>query len=413
MTANLDTTFGRVETDGTVLVKMPDGSEKQVGQWAAGDLNDGLNFYIRKFQELENEISLTLQRLKDNKGNAETALKLVERVKNALISPNFVGDISLLTNKLDELQVVAAVKKAEFSAAKAIAKEKAMEKRKQLVEEAEKLIDSKQWKNTTQRFKDIVEEWKKLPHGSKSDEQALWKRFSTARSSFDKARRQYFSTLESTRKEATKIKSEIVEQAKKISDSKDWNDTANKFRNLMSKWKSAPILERKEEQKLWKEFKIAQDAFFAARTAALSVLDEEHKKNLALKEELAKKAEALLPITDFKSAKSAIRPIQDEWSKIGHVPRNEKNKIESRLKAVEDAIKSAERKELDRTDPAKSARAQSTVELIENKLAKTEKELQEASVKGDSKKVDSLTKTIESQKMLLEATKNTLAEFTR
>lgn len=413
MTANLDTTFGRVETDGTVLVKMPDGSEKQVGQWAAGDLNDGLNFYIRKFQELENEISLTLQRLKDNKGNAEAALKLVERVKNALISPNFVGDISLLTNKLDELQVVAAVKKAEFSAAKAIAKEKAMEKRKQLVEEAEKLIDSKQWKNTTQRFKDIVEEWKKLPHGSKSDEQALWKRFSTARSSFDKARRQYFSTLESTRKEATKIKSEIVEQAKKISDSKDWNDTANKFRNLMSKWKSAPILERKEEQKLWKEFKIAQDAFFAARTAVLSVLDEEHKKNLALKEELAKKAEALLPITDFKSAKSAIRPIQDEWSKIGHVPRNEKNKIESRLKAVEDAIKSAERKELDRTDPAKSARAQSTLELIENKLAKTEKELQEASAKGDSKKVDSLTKTIESQKMLLEATKNTLAEFTR
>ena len=413
MTANLDTAFGRVETDGTVLVKMPDGSEKQVGQWAAGDPNDGLNFYIRKFQELENEILLTLQRLKENKGNAEAALKLVERVKGSLTSPNFVGDITHLTNKLEELQVVAAVKKAEFSAAKAIAKEKAMEKRKQLVEEAEKLVNSKQWKVTTQRFKDIVEEWKKLPHGSKSEEQALWKSFSTARSAFDKARRQYFSTLESSRKEATKIKSEIVEQAKKIVDSKDWNDTANKFRNLMSKWKSAPILERKEEQKLWKEFKVAQDAFFAARTAALSVLDEEHKKNLALKEELAKKAEALLPITDIKSAKSAIRPIQDEWSKIGHVPRNDKNKIESRLKAVEDAIKSAERKELDRTDPAKSARAQSTLELIENKLAKTEKELQEASAKGDTKKVDSLSKTIETQKMLLEATKNTLAEFTR
>ena len=71
MTANLDTAFGRVETDGTVLVKMPDGSEKQVGQWAAGDPNDGLNFYIRKFQELENEILLTLQRLKENKGHTE------------------------------------------------------------------------------------------------------------------------------------------------------------------------------------------------------------------------------------------------------------------------------------------------------------------------------------------------------
>ena len=285
MTTTTDSTFGRVETDGTVLVKMPDGSEKQVGQWAAGDPNDGLNFYIRKFHEIENEISLTLQRLKDNKGSADAALKLVERVKNSLQNPNFVGDISLLTSKIEELQVIAAVKKAEFSAAKSIAKEKAMEKRKQLVEEAEKLTNSKQWKATTQRFKEIVEEWKKLPHGPKNDEQALWKRFSSARSAFDKTRRQYFSNLESTRKEASKIKNEIVEQAKKIADSKEWNDTANKFRNLMSKWKSAPILERKIEQKLWKEFKVAQDAFFAAKNAAMSVLDEEHKKNLILKEE--------------------------------------------------------------------------------------------------------------------------------
>ena len=376
MTTTTDSTFGRVETDGTVLVKMPDGSEKQVGQWAAGDPNDGLNFYIRKFHEIENEISLTLQRLKDNKGSADAALKLVERVKNSLQNPNFVGDISLLTSKIEELQVIAAVKKAEFSAAKSIAKEKAMEKRKQLVEEAEKLTNSKQWKATTQRFKEIVEEWKKLPHGPKNDEQALWKRFSSARSAFDKTRRQYFSNLESTRKEASKIKNEIVEQAKKIADSKEWNDTANKFRNLMSKWKSAPILERKIEQKLWKEFKVAQDAFFAAKNAAMSVLDEEHKKNLILKEELVQKAEKLLPINDIKSAKSALRPIQDEWGKIGHVPRNDKQKIEARLKAVEDAIRQAERKELDRTDPAKSARAQSTLELIEAKLEKTEKELE-------------------------------------
>ena len=412
-TSTSSTDFGRVESDGTVLVKMPDGSEKQVGQWAAGDPNDGLNFYIRKFHEIENEISLTLQRLKEGKGNAETAFKLIERVKTNLQNPTFVGDLSSLSSKIEELQVIAAVKKAEFSAAKAIAKEKAMEKRKQLVEEAEKLTSSKQWKATTQRFKEIVEEWKKLPHGVKSEEQALWKRFSSARSSFDKTRRQYFSTLESGRKEATKIKNEIVTQAKALADSKDWNDTANKFRNLMTKWKSAPILERKEEQKLWKEFKVAQDVFFAARTAALSVLDEEHTKNLEAKKILAEKAEKLLPITDIKSARQSLKPIQEEWGKIGHVPRKEKDKIESRLKAVEEAIRTAEKNELNRTDPAKSARAQSTMELLETKLAKTEKEREEAIAKGDNKKAESLAATIESQKMLLEATKTTLADFKR
>ena len=412
-TSTSSTDFGRVENDGTVLVKMPDGSEKQVGQWAAGDPNDGLTFYIRKYHEIENELSLALQRLKEGKGNADAVFKLIERVKTSLETPNFVGDISILSTKIEELQVLAAVKKAEFSAAKAIAKEKAMEKRKQLVEEAEKLINSKQWKVTTQRFKEIVEEWKKLPHGAKSEEQALWKRFSAARSAFDKTRRQYFSTLESGRKEASKIKSEIVTQAKAIADSKEWNDTANKFRNLMAKWKSAPILERKEEQKLWKEFKLAQDAFFAARAAALSVLDEEHSKNLEAKKVLAEKAEKILPITDIKSARQALKPIQEEWSKIGHVSRKDKDKIEARLKAVEEAIRNAEKNELNRTDPAKSARAQSTMELIEAKLIKTEKERESALSSGDTKKAEKLALTIESQKMLLEATKTALADFTR
>ena len=412
-TSTSSTDFGRVENDGTVLVKMPDGSEKQVGQWAAGDPNDGLAFYIRKYHEIENELSLALQRLKEGKGNAEAVFKLIERVKTSLETPNFVGDLNILSSKIEELQVLAAVKKAEFSAAKAIAKEKAMEKRKQLVEEAEKLINSKQWKVTTQRFKEIVEEWKKLPHGAKSEEQALWKRFSAARSAFDKTRRQYFSTLESGRKEASKIKSEIVSQAKAIADSKEWNDTANKFRNLMAKWKSAPILERKEEQKLWKEFKLAQDVFFAARTAALSVLDEEHSKNLEAKKVLAEKAEKILPITDIKSARQALKPIQEEWSKIGHVSRKDKDKIESRLKAVEEAIRNAEKNELNRTDPAKSARAQSTMELIEAKLIKTEKERESALSSGDTKKAEKLALTIESQKMLLEATKTALADFTR
>ena len=412
-TSTSSTDFGRVENDGTVLVKMPDGSEKQVGQWAAGDPNDGLAFYIRKYHAIENELSLALQRLKEGKGNADAVFKLIERVKTSLETPNFVGDLSILSTKIEELQVLAAVKKAEFSAAKAIAKEKAMEKRKQLVEEAEKLINSKQWKVTTQRFKEIVEEWKKLPHGAKSEEQALWKRFSSARSAFDKTRRQYFSTLESGRKEASKIKSEIVTQAKAIADSKEWNDTANKFRNLMAKWKSAPILERKEEQKLWKEFKLAQDVFFAARTAALSVLDEEHSKNLEAKKVLAEKAEKILPITDIKSARQALKPIQEEWSKIGHVSRKDKDKIEARLKSVEEAIRNAEKNELNRTDPAKSARAQSTMELIEAKLIKTEKERESALSSGDTKKAEKLALTIESQKMLLEATKTALADFTR
>lgn len=96
-----------------------------------------------------------------------------------------------------------------------------------------------------------------------------------------------------------------------------------------------------------------------------------------------------------------------------HVSRKDKDKIEARLKAVEEAIRNAEKNELNRTDPAKSARAQSTMELIEAKLIKTEKERESALSAGDTKKAEKLALTIESQKMLLEATKTALADFTR
>jgi ABC-type nitrate/sulfonate/bicarbonate transport system ATPase subunit len=80
---------------------------------------------------------------------------------------------------------------------------------------------------------------------------------------------------------------------------------------------------------------------------------------------------------------------------------------------VEEAIKNTEKNEINRTDPAKSARAQSTMQLLEVKLAKTEKEREAALAKGDNKKAETLAITIESQKMLLDATKSALAELTR
>ncbi len=57
--------------------------------------------------------------------------------------------------------------------------------------------------------------------------------------------------------------------------------------------------------------------------------------NLAAKEALATEAEALLPVGDLASAKASLRDIQERWEKIGHVPRADKERIEGRLRRVE------------------------------------------------------------------------------
>ena len=53
--------------------------------------------------------------------------------------------------------------------------------------------------------------------------------------------------------------------------SQDWAKTSKELRDLMADWKAAPRASRAEEDKLWKRFKAAQDAFYAARTASEAV----------------------------------------------------------------------------------------------------------------------------------------------
>jgi hypothetical protein len=403
--------FGRIEADGTVLLTLPDGSTKSVGQWAAGEPAEGLNFFARKYVDLLSEVQLATSRMAQGKAQVDLSLKLIEKVKENIQNPNFIGDITALSSQMELLRVATETRSEELSKKRAEQKAFAITKRTELVEEAEKLSTSTKWKASGDRFKELVDEWKKLPHGPKAAEQELWKRLSKARSAFDKARRQFFAQRQSERAEAENVKVELIKEAKKIATSTDWPNTSNKFKNLMGKWKQAPKGTKEQENQWWAEFKGYQDTFFAGYKAQEEKTLAVENENLEKKKELAAKAEALLPVTDLASAKKALRSIQDQWDEIGHVPRKAKNQIENRLKAVEDAIRNQERGESKNSNPENTARAKSTADLLRAKLEETKAMHQAALDKADQKKAESLASTIATQEMLLAAAEKALMEF--
>ena len=122
-------------------------------------------------------------------------------------------------------------------------------------------------------------------------------------------------------------------------------------------------------------------------------------------------AEALLPITDLAAAKTAMRSIGQRWNAIGHVPRNDRDKVEGRLRKVEEAIKRSEEDQWRRTDPAKRALAESTVETFRASLTKLEKQAAAAEAAGDARKAADLQARITTTRSLLEAAENSLAEY--
>ncbi len=386
--------FGRVEPDGTVILVAPEG-EIVVGQWAAGDPADGLAFFGRKYDDLVVEVDLIEKRLADHRAPAEQADAVLTRVREALAARSFVGDVAGLEARCDRLAVQIDEAKAAARARKAEQREAALAARRALADEAESMSESTSWRATTERYAAIVEEWKALPRGERAVEQELWQRISTARTAFDKRRRQHFSELDGQRKEAIARKRDLIAQAEALSTSTDWQRTSRSLRDLMADWKAAPRASRTDEDKLWKRFKAAQDTFYSARTATEDAEQEALRANVPTKEALVQEAEALVPVTDLKAAKSAMRAIQDRWDRAGDLPRGERDRLEGRLKKVEDAIRGAE------ADAWKGSSGGVATDAFTEALGRLQEKRDAAAARGDAAAADAFDQQIASTKALM------------
>ena len=402
--------FGRVTDDGTVYLLAPEG-EVLVGQYAAGSPAEGLAFFQRKYDDIAVEIGLITSRLSDGKASAEQAGTVLGRVREQLASRSFVGDVVALQNACDGLATLIETARVSQQAAKAEQRAASISARQSLAVEAEALAQSTAWKATTERYAALVEEWKALPRADRPTEQELWKRISQSRTEFDKRRRAHFSELDSTRKVALGRKRDLIATAESLSTSTDWAATARKLRDLLGEWKEAPRGSRADEDKLWKRFKAAQDAFYAAKTGAESAAEEVLIVNVPAKEALVEQAEKLVPVSDVKTAKTNLREIQDRWEKAGDIPRSDRDRLERRLKRVEDAIRVAESESWKRSNPEARSRAESTAHAFSGAIEKLQKQHDAAIAKGDTGAAAKLAEQIEGTKALLAAAEKAASDF--
>lgn len=402
--------FGRVEADGTVVLLAPEG-EVIVGQWVAGPPAEGLAFFGRKFDDLNVELDLTAQRLADGRASAEQSATALGHVRDAVAARAYVGDTALLDAKIAALETAIAQARAISAQVRAEQKAQALAMREALAVEAESLAQSTAWKSTSERFAAMIEEWKTLPRLDRGSEQEVWKRISAARASFDKRRRAHFAEVEVQRKDATSRKRELIASAEQLSTSTDWVSTSRKLRDLMQEWKLAPRTSKRDEDKLWKRFKAAQDAFYAARTAAETAADEELRVNVPAKEALVAEAEALVGSADLKRAKQSLRAIQDRWDGLGDVPKPDRDRLEARLKRVEESFRQSEAKAWKRSNPEARARAESTANAFADGLAKLEAQLEAARTAGKTAEIAKLEASVTSTKALLDAAASAAQEF--
>jgi len=403
--------WGRVDADGTVYVRTADG-ERVIGSWAAGSPEEALAFYRRKFESLETEVTLIEQRIAATEIAPAQAQSTVQRLLKSLPDASALGDLDGLRTRLEALTGAVDARREEAKAAREKARTEARDVKERIVAEAEHIAaEATHWKASGERMAELLEEWKAAPHADRSIEAVLWKRLSAARNSFTKRRKAYFASLEAEREGVRVRKERLVEEAEALSDSTDWGGTSSVYRDLMRQWKEAGRAGRDDEADLWKRFRDAQDKFFAARSEVFAAKETELRANAGVKEQLLAEAQALLPVTDWRAARSALRGIQERWEQAGPVPRESRDGLEGGLRKVEDAVKRAEDNQWKRSNPEAVARAQGTVDQLRTAISTLESQLAKAQARGDQSGIRKAEEAIAARRSWLAEAERTLAEF--
>ncbi|MBB5077710.1 DUF349 domain-containing protein [Nonomuraea endophytica] len=403
--------WGRVDDDGTVYVRTAEG-ERAVGSWQAGEPEEALAYFHRKYDELAGQVQLLEQRLKGTDLAPAQAEASIVKLREAVADAHAIGDLAALTARLDGLSELVAHRREEVKAAREHARVEAKAVKERIVAEAERIAEeTTHWKSGGERLRQLVEEWKAADRIDRATEAGLWKRLSAARTAFAKRRKTYFAGLDEQREGVRAEKERIVDEAEALAKSTDWGPTASVYRELMQRWKAAGRASRDAEDELWARFKAAQDVFFQARSTVFAERDASLAANAEAKEVLLVEAEKILPVTDARAARGSLRVLLERWEAVGPVPREQRDRLEGGLRKIDEAVRKAEDAEWKRSNPEARARAQSTVDQLRTSIEQLEKRLAKAEAAGRAKDVKEAEEALTARRSWLEEAERTLAEF--
>lgn len=174
-------------------------------------------------------------------------------------------------------------------------------------------------------------------------------------------------------------KEEILKEAKEIPADADYKDVMPTISALQKKWRRIGEGESAYEESLRKQFDEVLDVFYAKQKEAL-------KDVVTAKEELIKKAEALVDSKDLNKATNEINALFDEWKKLGYTDKKTDDELWAKFNTARQSFYD-NRHEL---REQMAAKMQDAVKVKEELITKAEELADSTSWKKTTEAMDAL-----------------------
>ena len=216
---------------------------------------------------------------------------------------------------------------------------KNLEAKMTLCEKTEELLLESSVLRSFKKLQKYHEEWKEIGPVPTDKKDEIWERFKNTTDKINERRREHYTRIEEEQQKNLETKTALCEQAEELlslnnDNIKEWQNNTNKINELLKIWKSVGSVPQKLNNSIWNRFKVCLDTFFSNKKEYFDKLKDHQVNNYNLKVELCLQAEVQKTSNDWRKTTNEMIRLQEEWKKIGPVPKKYSEKIWKRFRAA-------------------------------------------------------------------------------
>jgi hypothetical protein len=258
-----------------------------------------------------------------------------------------------------------------------------LEQKQQIITKATALLNEEDVMKAFRELQLLHRVWKEeIGPVDREHREVIWNEFSEITKQMHDKREALYALARGKETENLALKNEIIVQiealgTEKIDSHSGWQGQIKKLEILREAFFKAGKVPAEVTEETWAKFKNAVRAFNVHKNVFYKDIKHEQNDNLAKKIALVEKAKSLQESNDFNATTPIMKQIQDDWKKIGHVPRKYSDSIWNDFKLACNAY-------FDRMHKARNSENNEEVEAFEKKKAFLD-ELKDFTLVGEHK----------------------------
>jgi hypothetical protein len=300
--------FGYIQ-DGKVFLKGFLGRPDRVIGEVKGDEASTLLYFETRFTQLEEKVANLKAAITENQNKGSFLMKLIH-LKESLYTSDALGNFIGLIAQLEEQETfLNEIIQGNRS--------KNLEIKQGLIQDALAMQSSTDWKETTEKFKELKLHWIKTGPVEKEVQEEMELQFNQAVDYFFEQRQQFYDFLSLQAEQNIKVYESLLDQARAAHDLPDAKMAFDISKRIQKEWKAAGKVPAERRQPIWDEFSKLNNRIFSRYKRTLNPGPEMHPREVLRKiEGMVEELKKLAHQPTSQEITLRAKTIQEDWKKL-------------------------------------------------------------------------------------------------